>query len=102
MVKFFELAIQCAAPIRADRPDRKSVGEQLWTIRADYLRSVKKEFSHRQKFAFRLGPFVDIFFSLLEHAYMWMSNIPFLKLVFAKQRHALRNIKVNTFAVFEC
>lgn len=42
VVKIFDLAIQCAAPIRADRPDMKSVGEQLWTIRADYLRSVKK------------------------------------------------------------
>ncbi|XP_034223659.1 calmodulin-binding receptor-like cytoplasmic kinase 3 isoform X2 [Prunus dulcis] len=42
VVKIFDLAIQCAAPVRADRPDMKSVGEQLWTIRADYLRSVKK------------------------------------------------------------
>lgn len=40
--KMFGLAIQCAAPIRNDRPDMKSVGEQLWAIRADYLKSVKK------------------------------------------------------------
>lgn len=36
LVRFFELAIQCAAPVRADRPDMKSVGEQLWGIRAEY------------------------------------------------------------------
>ncbi len=40
--KMFGLAIQCAAPIRNDRPDMKSVGEELWAIRADYLKSVKK------------------------------------------------------------
>lgn len=40
--KMFGLAIQCAAPIRNDRPDMKSVGEQLWAIRADYVKSVKK------------------------------------------------------------
>ncbi|KAM7267322.1 hypothetical protein ACFE04_009488 [Oxalis oulophora] len=34
--KIFTLAFQCAAPVRRDRPDMKSVGEQLWTIRADY------------------------------------------------------------------
>lgn len=39
--KMFALAIQCAAPIRSDRPDMKAVGEQLWGIRADYLRSLK-------------------------------------------------------------
>ncbi|TQD74120.1 hypothetical protein C1H46_040341 [Malus baccata] len=42
LMKIFELAIQCAAPIRVDRPEMKSVGEQLWTIRADYLKSVKR------------------------------------------------------------
>ncbi|KAJ4831036.1 hypothetical protein Tsubulata_001763 [Turnera subulata] len=40
--KMFSLAIQCAAPIRADRPDMKTVGEQLWGIRADYLKSGKR------------------------------------------------------------
>ncbi|KAF3453758.1 hypothetical protein FNV43_RR04199 [Rhamnella rubrinervis] len=40
--KMLDLAIQCAAPIRADRPDMKSVGEQLWAIRADYLRSLRR------------------------------------------------------------
>ncbi|KAG6421157.1 hypothetical protein SASPL_117706 [Salvia splendens] len=34
--KMFGLAIQCAAPTRADRPDMKAVGEQLWGIRMDY------------------------------------------------------------------
>ena len=42
ITKMAELAFQCAAPIRTDRPDMKSVGEQLWTIRADYLRIAKK------------------------------------------------------------
>lgn len=42
VMKIFTLAFQCAAPIRVDRPDMKSVGEQLWAIRADYVRSVRK------------------------------------------------------------
>ncbi|KAJ8768106.1 hypothetical protein K2173_021046 [Erythroxylum novogranatense] len=42
LMKMFALAIQCAAPIRADRPDMKVVGEQLWVIRADYLKSVRR------------------------------------------------------------
>lgn len=37
--KMFSLAIECAAPTRVDRPDMKAVGEQLWGIRMDYLRS---------------------------------------------------------------
>lgn len=39
LVKMFGLAIQCAAPTRADRPDMKGVGEQLWGIRMDYLKA---------------------------------------------------------------
>ncbi|XP_051127948.1 calmodulin-binding receptor-like cytoplasmic kinase 3 [Andrographis paniculata] len=39
LVKMFGLAMQCAAPTRGDRPDMKSVGEQLWGIRMDYLKS---------------------------------------------------------------
>lgn len=42
LTKMFGLAIQCAAPIRNDRPDMKLVGEQLWGIRMDYVRSVKR------------------------------------------------------------
>ncbi|CAM8914523.1 unnamed protein product [Rhodiola kirilowii] len=42
LYKMFGLAIQCAAPVRSDRPDMKSVGEQLWAIRMDYLRTVKE------------------------------------------------------------
>lgn len=42
LMKMFALAIQCAAPIRSDRPDMKAVGEQLWIIRADYLKSVRR------------------------------------------------------------
>ncbi|KAL8158739.1 hypothetical protein V2J09_000276 [Rumex salicifolius] len=34
--KMFSLAIQCAAPIRTDRPDMKSVAERLWAVRLDY------------------------------------------------------------------
>lgn len=42
LTKMFGLAIQCAAPIRSDRPDMKLVGEQLWGIRMDYVKSVKR------------------------------------------------------------
>ncbi|KAK7832634.1 calmodulin-binding receptor-like cytoplasmic kinase 3 [Quercus suber] len=42
LMKMFSLAFLCAAPVRVDRPDMKSVGEQLWAIRADYLKSAKK------------------------------------------------------------
>lgn len=42
LAKMFDLAIQCAAPVRGDRPDMKSVGEQLWAIRADYVRSTRR------------------------------------------------------------
>uniref|UniRef100_A0A7N0UZG4 non-specific serine/threonine protein kinase n=1 Tax=Kalanchoe fedtschenkoi TaxID=63787 RepID=A0A7N0UZG4_KALFE len=38
--KIFGLAIRCAAPVRADRPDMKSVAERLWAIRMDYLKTV--------------------------------------------------------------
>lgn len=39
--KMFGLAFQCAAPVRSDRPTMKEVGEQLWSIRIDYLRIAK-------------------------------------------------------------
>ncbi|GMI88615.1 calmodulin-binding receptor-like cytoplasmic kinase 3 [Hibiscus trionum] len=42
LVKMFALAFQCAAPVRNDRPEMKSVGEQLWAIRADYLKSPRR------------------------------------------------------------
>ncbi|XWS70748.1 hypothetical protein CRYUN_Cryun03dG0075400 [Craigia yunnanensis] len=42
LVKIFALAIQCAAPVRNDRPEMKSVAEQLWAIRADYLKSSRR------------------------------------------------------------
>ncbi|TXG61885.1 hypothetical protein EZV62_013248 [Acer yangbiense] len=43
LMNMFGLAFQCAAPIRNDRPDMKAVGEQLWAVRADYLKkSLKK------------------------------------------------------------
>ncbi|KAL4302758.1 hypothetical protein GQ457_10G016420 [Hibiscus cannabinus] len=42
LVKMFALAFQCAAPVRNDRPEMKSVGEQLWAIRADYLKSSRR------------------------------------------------------------
>lgn len=40
--KMLSLAFQCAAPTRADRPDMKTVGEQLWAIRMDYLRQGRR------------------------------------------------------------
>ncbi|KAG5242784.1 calmodulin-binding receptor cytoplasmic kinase [Salix suchowensis] len=42
LYSLFTLAIQCAAPIRSDRPSMKAVVEQLWGIRADYLKGVRK------------------------------------------------------------
>ncbi|CAA0819932.1 Calmodulin-binding receptor-like cytoplasmic kinase 3 [Striga hermonthica] len=39
LVKMFRLAIRCAAPTRVDRPDMKTVTEQLWAIRKDYLKT---------------------------------------------------------------
>ncbi len=42
LMRFFELAIQCAAPVRADRPDMKLVGEQLWGIRAEHHRRSRR------------------------------------------------------------
>ncbi|KAI4344195.1 hypothetical protein L6164_011446 [Bauhinia variegata] len=42
LTKMFDLAFQCAARIRSDRPDMKLVGERLWTIRAEHLKSAKK------------------------------------------------------------
>ncbi|KAE8691352.1 Calmodulin-binding receptor-like cytoplasmic kinase 3 [Hibiscus syriacus] len=42
LVKMFALAFQCAAPVRNDRPEMKSVGEELWVIRADYLKSLRR------------------------------------------------------------
>ncbi|XP_024980441.1 calmodulin-binding receptor-like cytoplasmic kinase 3 isoform X1 [Cynara cardunculus var. scolymus] len=41
--KMLSLAFQCVAPTRADRPDMKSVGEQLWAIRMDYLKHGRRE-----------------------------------------------------------
>ncbi|EPS71736.1 hypothetical protein M569_03023, partial [Genlisea aurea] len=37
LMKVFALALRCAAPTRVNRPDMKSVGEQLWGIRMEYL-----------------------------------------------------------------
>ncbi|KAK4777971.1 hypothetical protein SAY87_018158 [Trapa incisa] len=42
LMAFFQLAIQCAAPVWADRPDMKSVGKQLWQIRVEYLSSSRR------------------------------------------------------------
>ncbi|CAH9083959.1 unnamed protein product [Cuscuta epithymum] len=41
LVRMFELAIQCAAPTRTDRPDMKTVVERLWAIRIEYSKGVK-------------------------------------------------------------
>lgn len=42
LIRIISLAIQCAAPVRSDRPDMKIVGEQLWAIRVDYLKTLKR------------------------------------------------------------
>ncbi|KAF9662854.1 hypothetical protein SADUNF_Sadunf18G0097600 [Salix dunnii] len=42
LIKMFALAFQCAAPVRTDRPDMKAVVEQLWGIRADYVKGARK------------------------------------------------------------
>lgn len=42
LTKIFSLAFHCAARIRNDRPDMKSVVEQLWAIRAEYLKSARR------------------------------------------------------------
>ncbi|KAI3892732.1 hypothetical protein MKX03_017770 [Papaver bracteatum] len=42
LAKIFSLAFQCAAPTRGDRPNMKEVAEQLWSIRMNYLKSVKR------------------------------------------------------------
>lgn len=34
--KLFELAFQCSAPLKSDRPTMKQAGEQLWAIRKSY------------------------------------------------------------------
>lgn len=40
--EIFDLAIQCAAPTRADRPDMETVGKRLWGIRINYLKTVRR------------------------------------------------------------
>ncbi|EPS64239.1 hypothetical protein M569_10541, partial [Genlisea aurea] len=40
--KIFGLAIRCAAPTRGDRPDMKTVVEQLWGIRMESLNERRK------------------------------------------------------------
>ncbi|KAF5459217.1 hypothetical protein F2P56_023189 [Juglans regia] len=42
LTKIFSLAFHCAARSRDDRPDMKSVGEQLWAIRAEYPKSARR------------------------------------------------------------
>lgn len=42
--KMFRVAFQCAAPVRGDRPDMKTVGEQLWAIRMEYQHTKKNSF----------------------------------------------------------
>ncbi|CAO2822613.1 unnamed protein product [Amaranthus hypochondriacus] len=37
--KIFALAFKCAAPGRVDRPDMKTVGEQLWAIRMEHQKA---------------------------------------------------------------
>lgn len=44
LIRIISLAIQCAAPVRLDRPDMKLVGEQLWGIRVDYLNTARRRY----------------------------------------------------------
>ena len=39
--KMLDLAFECAAPTRADRPAMKEVGERLWEIRKEYGKSLR-------------------------------------------------------------
>ncbi|CAL9136850.1 unnamed protein product [Musa acuminata var. zebrina] len=40
--KMLDLAFECAAPTRANRPAMKEVGEQLWEIRKEYGKSLRR------------------------------------------------------------
>ncbi|XP_071726802.1 probable receptor-like protein kinase At5g38990 [Rutidosis leptorrhynchoides] len=53
--KMLVLAFQCVAPTRVDRPEMKSVGEQLWLIRMDYLRQGRKGTYHYSKLQIIVG-----------------------------------------------
>ncbi|WOL13535.1 calmodulin-binding receptor-like cytoplasmic kinase 3 [Canna indica] len=41
VTKMLDLAFECAAPTRSDRPGMKEVGEQLWEIRKKYVKSLR-------------------------------------------------------------
>ncbi|KAK8937167.1 Calmodulin-binding receptor-like cytoplasmic kinase 3 [Platanthera zijinensis] len=41
--KMLRLAFHCAAPTRSNRPLMKEVGEQLWEIRKDFVKSLRAE-----------------------------------------------------------
>ncbi|KAE8688152.1 sucrose-phosphate synthase family protein [Hibiscus syriacus] len=49
LMKIFALAFQCAAPTRNDRPQMKSVAEQLWAIRADYLKTARRGYTMHER-----------------------------------------------------
>lgn len=40
--KMLNLAFECAAPTRADRPAMKEVAERLWEIRKEYGKSQRR------------------------------------------------------------
>ncbi|KAG8082585.1 hypothetical protein GUJ93_ZPchr0014g47336 [Zizania palustris] len=40
--KTFDVAFQCVAPTRADRPEMKEVVERLWKIRRDYAKTQRR------------------------------------------------------------
>ncbi|EEC77587.1 hypothetical protein OsI_16541 [Oryza sativa Indica Group] len=40
--KIFDVAFQCVAPTRADRPTMKEVAERLWKIRRDYAKTQRR------------------------------------------------------------
>lgn len=43
LTKMLRLAFHCAAPTRLNRPLMKEVGEQLWEIRKDFVKSLRAE-----------------------------------------------------------
>ena len=42
MNEIFDVAFQCVAPTRNDRPHMKEVAERLWKIRRDYAKTQRR------------------------------------------------------------
>eukprot|EP00250_Pteridium_aquilinum_P017029 c23418_g2_i1 orf=230-1459(+) len=50
MEKIFELAFQCSAPTKQDRPSMKQAAEYLWSIRKDYQTLTLSDTQHQNGF----------------------------------------------------